>query len=40
MAARGEDIENVDVVVFPFGPPVSQVQRLEGNECSVEQQII
>ena len=29
-----EDIENVDVVVFPFGPPVSQVQKLLGKECT------
>ena len=34
-----EDIENVDVVVFPFGPPLSQVQKLNGEECTVGRQI-
>ena len=33
--SQWEDIENVDVVVFPFGPPVSKVQKLEGKECTV-----
>ena len=34
-----EDTENVNVVVFPFGPSVSQVQKLEGKECTVGRQI-
>ena len=34
-----EDTENVDVVVFPFGPLVSQVQKLKGKECTVGREI-
>ena len=35
-----EDIEDVGVVVFSFGPPlVSYVQKLLGEECTVRQQV-
>ena len=30
----GGDIEDVDVIVFPFRPPVSKVQELKGKECN------
>ena len=29
----------MDVVVFPFRPPVSQVQELEGKECTMGREI-
>ena len=31
----GEDVEDVDVVVFPFRPPVSKVQGLKRKVCTV-----
>ena len=34
-----EDVEEVNVVVFPFGPPVSQAQKLQGKECTVRRQV-
>ena len=37
-AARG--IEHVDVIVCLFGPPVSQVQKLEEKDCTVEREIL
>ena len=36
---QGGDIENVDVIVFPFRPPVSKFQKLKGKECTVEREI-
>ena len=39
-ACQREDVEDVNVVVFPFGPPpVSQVQKPQGKECTVERQV-
>ena len=34
-----EDATDVDVVVVPFGPPVSQVQKLQGKECIARRQV-
>ena len=37
--SQGEDVEDVDVVVFPFRAPVSKVQELKGEECTVGREI-
>ena len=37
--SQREDVEKVDVVVFPFGPPVNKVQKLEEEERTVVQEI-
>ena len=36
--SQWEDIEDVDVIVFLFRPPVSKVQTLTGKECTVERE--
>ena len=37
--SQWEDLEDEDVVVFPFRPPVSKVQVLKGKECTVGRKI-
>ena len=37
--SQGENIENVDVIVLTFRPPVSKVQKLKGKECTVGREI-
>ena len=38
-AGQRQDIEYVNVVVFSFGPPVSQVQQLQGKERTRRRQM-
>ena len=37
--SQREDVEDVDVVVFPFRPPLSKVQELKGKECTAGREI-
>ena len=37
--SQREGIENVDVIVFLFGPRVSKVQKMEGKQCTVGREI-
>ena len=34
-----EDVEDVNVLVFPFGPPVRQVRKRQGKERTVRRQV-